>query len=130
MAAELDISVVVDITGLADPETHIVKKFTSSTTPAERAEQVVSCGTTATSLDLGNIAAGSGYLLWLFAVTGNFYIKLGATTGTPSAADSHLYIPEGEGYAIPITPNATSVAGVRFVGDSANSKLEYLLVGS
>jgi len=87
-------------------------------------------GNTAFNLDLGDIAAGKGYILWLYAITGNFYFKLGATSGTPVATDSHLYLPEGEAYPIPINPNATAMSGVRGVSDSANGKLEYVLVGS
>lgn len=130
MAATLDITTVFKIDGLYSGNEVIPNKFTSATTPAEVVKGCPVTGTTATSLDLGDIAAGSGFSLYLEALVGNFYIKLGATTGTPGATDSHLYIKSGEGYIIPINPNATATPGIRFVGDSATAKLMYCLVGS
>jgi hypothetical protein len=130
MAAALEISSIFEITGLYSGNEALINKFTHATTPAEVVKGCPVTGTTATSLDLGDIAAGSGFSLYLEALVGNFYIKLGATSGTPVATDSHLYIKVGESYVIPINPNATAMPGIRFVGDSATAKLLYCLVGS
>ena len=84
------------------------------------------------TLDLGNIAVGSGYILWLHPIVGDFYFILGTTTGTPSATNSHLHIKEGEAYAIPINPNATMMLGVRGIAAGTNAstaRLEYHLIG-
>ena len=130
MAAELTIRTLFEITGLYSGNETIPAMFTSATTPAEVVKGSPVTGTTVTTLDLGDITAGSGFSLYLEALVGNFYIKLGATTGTPSATDSHLYLLQGEHTVLPITPNATAMPGVRFVGSSATAKLLYLLVGS
>ena len=128
MAAELNLWSLTEISGLYSGDESIAKKFTA-TTPVEVVKGSPVTGTTGTTIDLGDIAAGSGYLLYLEAITGNFYVKLGATSGDPISTDSHLYILEGEGYNIPINPNATAMAGVRFIGDDASSQLLYLLIG-
>lgn len=130
MAAEVNILQGIELTGLGGGEDRRFNRFTSGTTPAEIVTGTPVIGNTAATLDLGDIAAGSGFLLYIEAITGNLYVKLGATSGTPAAADSHLYIPEGEGYTIPITPNATSISGIRIVSDSATGKIKYMLLGS
>jgi len=130
MAAELTISNWIEITGLAGGEENRITKFTSDTTPAETVQGTPIIADSAVTLDLGNIAAGSGYCLYLEALTGNLYVKLGATTGTPTATDSHLYIQEGEGYPIPINPNATAMPGIRIVSDDSDGQIKYILVGS
>jgi hypothetical protein len=129
MAAEVKIVCRCEVTGLGD-SVSVKKSFVSGTTPAETVNSRASVADSAFTLDLGDIAAGSGFLLYLRAITGNFYFKLGETSGTPAAADSHLYIPEGEAYVIPITPNATSMPGVRGISDSSSGELEYMLIGS
>lgn len=129
MAAEVTIFSGIEITSLGTIES-VWKKFTSGTTPAETARGKPILGNTAATLDLGDIAAGSGYLLYIGAITGNVYVKLGATSGTPGATDSHLYIPEGEYYIVPLNPNATAIAGIRVVTDDASGQIEYLLIGS
>ena len=81
-------------------------------------------------MDLGDIAVGSGYLLYLEALVGNVYVLLGATSGTPTSTTAELYIKEGEGFIIPINPNATAIPGVRLISDSATGQVKYILVGS
>ena len=128
MSAELNLWSVTEINGLYSGDENIAKKFTA-TTPVEVVKGSPVTGTAATTIDLGDIAAGSGYLLYLEAITGNFYVKLGSTSGDPVLTDSHLYILEGEGYPIPINPNATAISGIRVIGDDASSQLLYMLVG-
>jgi len=130
MAAELTINSLFQVSGLYSGKEIKPARFTSATTPAELVKGCPVTGTTETSLDLGDVAAGSGFSLYLEALTGNFYIKLGATTGIPIATDSHLYLEEGGHVALPINPNATAMPGIRFVGDDASSQLLYILVGS
>ena len=128
MAAELNIWSHLEIDGHYSGGESISKKFTA-TTPVEVVKGSPVTGTTGTTLDLGDIAAGSGYFLYLEAITGNFYVKLGATTGDPVATDSHLYIKEGQGYPVPINPNSTAMSGIRFISDDASGQLLYMLVG-
>lgn len=130
MAAEVTIGQSIEITALAGGDESRVIKFTSGTTPAETVQGKPIISNSAVTLDLGDIAAGSGYLLYLEALVGNVYVKLGATSGTPVNTDSHLYILEGEGYTIPINPNATAVAGIQLVSDSATGQVKYILIGS
>jgi len=130
MAAELNITSIFEITGLYTGNEDLIQKFTAGSAPAEVVKGSPVTGTTATSIDLGDIAAGSGFSLYLEAITGNFYIKLGVTTGTPVSTDSQIYLLEGQHCVIPINPNATAMPGVRFVGDDASSQLLYVLVGS
>lgn len=130
MAAELTVNSLFEVSGLYSGKEIKPARFTSATTPAEIFKGTPVTGTTATTLDLGDIAAGSGFSLYLEALTGNFYIKLGATSGTPASTDSHLYLEEGGHTAIPINPDATAMPGIRFVGDDASSQLLYILVGS
>ena len=130
MAAELNISSIFEITGLYTGNEALIQKFTAGSTPAEVVKGSPITGTTGTSIDLGDIAAGSGFSLYLEAIVGNFYIKLGATAGDPVNTDSHIYLLEGQHCVIPINPNATAMPGVRFIGSSATSKLLYVLVGS
>lgn len=129
MSAELAIKQWIEITGLGGGDDSRVHAF-NATTPAERFCGVPVVGNTAFTLDLGDIAAGSGYCLYIEAITGNLYVKLGATSGTPVSTDSHLYIKEGEGYTIPINPDATAMPGIQMVSDSATGKIMYKLVGS
>lgn len=130
MAATLEVNTLFVIDGLFSGKEARPNRFTHGTTPAEIVKGCPVTGTTATSLDLGDIAAGSGFCLYLEPLVGNFYVKLGVTTGTPLSTDSHLYVKTGQGYVIPINPNATAIPGIRFVGDSATAQLLYCLVGS
>lgn len=129
MAAEISLYHIIEITG-SDDDDIISKKFTLGTTPVEIVRGTPVVGNIAFDLDLGDIAVGSGYFLYLEAITGNFYFILGATSGTPDEDNSHLYIPEGEGYPIPINPDASMMTGIRGISDSATGKLRYILVGS
>jgi len=130
MAAELKVKTLYEVSGLYSGKELKPASFTSATTPTELVKGCPVTGTTATTIDLGDIAAGKGFSLYLEALTGNFYIKLGATTGDPILTDSHLYLEEGGHTAIPINPNATAMSGIRFIGDDASSQLLYILVGS
>jgi hypothetical protein len=130
MAATAECAFKITITPTTGSVTEEALSFTSNTAPAEvvKGQPVVS--NTAFTLDLGDIAAGSGYILWLHAIAGNFYFILGTTSGTPAAANSHLYIPEGQAYPIPINPNATIMTGIRGISDEETTgKLGYVLVG-
>ncbi len=129
MAATAVIATKIIVTPTTGRATEVGLSFTSATAPAEPVFGQPVLADTAFTLDLGDVAAGSGYILWLYAITGNFYFILGATTGTPDEDNSHLYIPEGEGYPIPLNPDASMMTGVRGISDSATGKLEYLLVG-
>jgi len=128
MAAEVSVSTILSLTGLGSEE-QVSNKFTSATTPYEVLKGKPLTGTTASTLDLGDIAVGKGYLLYLKAITDDFYFILGATSGTPAAANAHLLLVEGEHTVLPINPNATMMTGIRFVGDAATAQLEYLLIG-
>jgi hypothetical protein len=130
MAAEVTILNSIEINSLAGGDESRTTKFVHGTTPAETVQGKPIIANSAVTLDLGDIAAGSGYLLYIEALVGNVYVKLGTTSGTPASTDSHLYILEGEGYTIPINPNATAMTGVRLVSDSATGQIKYILVGS
>ncbi len=132
MAGSIKIAIKLDATGIGggsdDPAS---TSFTASQVPVEIAKGKPIVGSDAFSLDLGDIAAGSGFLLYLKALVGNFYFVLGSTDATPEATNSHLYIPEGEGYPIPINPDATAMAGIRGISDEETTgQLEYILYGS
>lgn len=132
MAGSIIIAVKIDATGIGggsdDPAG---LSFTASQVPVEIARGKPIVSNTAFTLDLGDVAAGKGFLLYLRALAGNFYFVLGSTDATPSATNSHLYIPEGEGYPVPINPNATAMAGIRGLSDEATTgQLEYILYGS
>jgi len=129
MAASLTLTQIIELAG-SNQNRIIAKKTTCASVPSEALEQCPVLGTTGTTLDLGDIAAGKGFFVYLEACVGNFYVKLGATSGDPVLTDAHLYIKEGEGYPIPINPNATAMAGIRVIGDSATAVLRYFLVGS
>lgn len=132
MAGSIDIAVKIDATGIGggsdDPAG---LSFTASQTPVEIARGKPIVSNTEFSLDLGDVAAGSGFLLYLRALVGNFYFVLGSTDATPSATNSQIYLPEGEGYPIPINPNATAMPGIRGISDEETTgQLEYVLYGS
>lgn len=129
MAAEATVTQALEITSLAGGDESRIIKFTSGTTPTETVQGKPIIANTAVTLDLGDIAAGSGYLLYLEALVGNVYVKLGTTSGTPLNTDSHLYIKAGEGYTIPINPNSTAMSGIRLISDSATGQIKYILVG-
>ena len=130
MAATVDVSQVIEVLALAGGDEWRIHKFTSTTTPAETVQGKPIIANAAVTLDLGDIAAGSGYLLYLEALVGNVYVLLGATAGTPLSTTAELYILEGEGFVIPINPNATAMPGIRLISDSATGQIKYLLVGS
>ena len=92
MAAEVNILVGLEVTGLGGREDTRFNRFTSGTTPTEIVRGKPVIGNTAATLNLGDIAAGSGYILYLEAIIGNLYVKLGVTTGTPAAADSRGFL--------------------------------------
>lgn len=132
MAGEITVTIKIDATGIGGGSDDPAElSFTHGTTPVEVTRGKPIVGDSAFTLDLGDVAAGSGFLLYLRALVGNFYFKLGATSETPVATDSHLYIAEGEAYPVPINPNATAMAGIRGVSDQATTgQLEYILYGS
>lgn len=130
MAATVDIVQMIEVLALAGGAEWRNVKFTSGTTPTETVQGKPIIANSAVTLDLGDIAAGSGYLLYLEALVGNVYVLLGATSGTPLSTTAELYIPAGEGYVIPINPNATAMPGVRVISDSATGQIKYILVGS
>lgn len=129
MAASLSLTQIIELTG-SNQDRIICQKATCTSVPVEVLEQSPILGASAASLDLGDIAAGKGFFIYLEAVVGSFYVKLGATTGTPVETDSHLYIQAGEGYSIPINPNATAMPGIRVIGSGATAVLRYFLVGA
>ena len=130
MAAELTVRQHIEVTGLAGGEEYRIHSFTSGTTPAETVQGKPIIADSAVTLDLGDIAAGKGYALYVEALVGNLYILLGATSGTPLSTTAQLYIPEGEGYVIPINPNSTAVPGVQVISDDSDGQIKYFLVGS
>lgn len=130
MAAELTVVQRIEVTGLAGGEEHRGHLYVSGTTPVETVQGKPVIANSAVTLDLGDIAAGSGYALYIEALVGNLYVLLGATSGTPLSTTAELYIPEGEGYTIPINPNATAMPGVRIISDNATGQIKYFLVGS
>jgi hypothetical protein len=129
MAATVEITQVVEVIGLAGGDDVCVTKFTHSSTPTEIVKGKPIIANTAVTLDLGDIAAGSGFVLYIEALVGNVYVLLNATSGTPVSTTAELYIREGTGYTIPINPNATAMAGIRLVSDSATGQIKYMLVG-
>ena len=128
--AQVNISQTIEILELVGGDEWRIVKFISGTTPAETVQGKPVIANSAVTLDLGDIAAGSGYLLYLEALVGNVYVLLGATSGTPVLTTAELYIKEGEGYVIPINPNATAMPGIRLISDSATGQVKYILVGS
>jgi len=129
MAAEVSITQVIEVNSLTGGDEHIVHKFTHTTVPTELVSGRPIIANTAVTLDLGDIAAGAGFLLYVEALVGNVYVLLNATAGTPILTTAELYILEGEGYTIPINPNATAMAGVRLISDSATGQIKYMLIG-
>lgn len=127
--AELNIAQIIEVTALAGGDEGRIIKFTHSVVPTETVQGKPIIANTAVQLDLGDIAAGSGYLLYLEALVGNVYVLLGVTTGTPLSTTAELYIKEGTGYIIPINPNATAMPGIRLISDSATGQVKYILVG-
>jgi len=130
MAAEASVTQIIEVTGLSGGDENRAHKFASALTPAETVQGKPIIANSAVTLDLGDVAAGKGFLLYVEALAGNVYVKLGATTGTPTSTDSHLYIPEGEGYIIPINPNATAMPGIRLISDGSDGQIKYFLIGS
>jgi hypothetical protein len=132
MAATATIAIKMTVTPTTGNVTEVSRSFTSATAPAEVLWNQAVVGSDAFTLDLGDVAAGAGYLLWLRPIVGNFYFKLnGGASDTPILTDSHLYIKEGEAYVIPINPNATAMARIRGISDTATTgKIEYLLIGA
>ena len=129
MAAEVDVRNQFEVTSLVGGDEEVHTRFTNGNTPAETVQGKPIIANTAVTLDLGDIAAGSGFLLYIEALVGNVYVLLNATAGTPISTTAELYILEGEGYTIPINPNATAMAGIRLISDSATGQIKYFLVG-
>ncbi len=130
MAAEVSVTSGLEITALAGGDEWRLVKFTSGTIPAETVQGKPIIADSAVTLDLGDIAAGSGYLLYLEALVGNVYVLLGNTADTPLSTTAELYIKEGDGFVIPINPNATAMPGIRLISDSGTGQVKYILVGS
>ena len=130
MAAEVSITQALEITSLTGGDEERIVKFTSGTTPAETVQGKPIIADSAVTLDLGDIAAGSGYLLYLEALVGNVYVLLNDTSGTPTSTTADLYIKEGEGFILPLNPNATAMSGIRLISDSATGQIKYILIGS
>jgi len=130
MAATLNITSIFEVDGLYTGNEVLITKYTTENTPNEITKQSPVTGTTATLLEMGSIAAGSAFSLYLEALIGNFYIKLNSTAGTPLSTDSQIYLLEGQHTVIPINPDATAMAGVMYVGDEAGAQLLYVLVGA
>lgn len=128
MAAILSVTSIIELSG-SNQDRIIANKTTVGVTPTNAVEQAPILGTASSTLDLGDIAVGKGFFIYMEATGGNFYIKLNATTGDPVLTDSHLYIRSGEGYSVPINPNATAMTGIRVKGDNAAAVLRYYLVG-
>jgi len=129
MAATVTVGQTIEVTNLAGGDEYVSHRFTT-TTPTETVTGRPVVSNTAVSLDLGDIAVGSGFLLYVEALVGNVYILLAATAGDPLSTTAHLYIKEGQGYTIPINPNATIMTGVRLISDQATTgKFKYMLIG-
>jgi hypothetical protein len=130
MAATAVVAVKLTVTPTTGTPTEGALSFTSSVAPYEVSPQRAVVANSAFNIDFGHIAAGSGYLLWVYAITGNFYFKFNSASGDPVLTDSHLYVREGEAYPIPINPNSTAFAnGIRGISDSATGEIEYFIVG-
>lgn len=129
MAATVEVTQVLEVIGLAGGDDVCLTKFTHSGTPTEIVKGKPIIANTAVTLDLGDIAAGSGFLLYVEALVGNVYVLLNATSGTPVLTTAELYIKAGTGYIIPINPNATAMAGIRLISDSATGQIKYMLIG-
>ena len=129
MAATVTVTQAIEVTDLAGGDEFINHRFTT-TTPTETVTGRPVVSNTAVTLDLGDIAAGSGFLLYVEALVGNVYILLGAVAGTPEDTTAELYIKEGEGYTIPINPNSTAIPGIRLISDEETTgKFKYMLIG-
>ena len=129
MSAGVTVTQTIEVTALAGGDEYINHRFTA-TTPTETVTGRPVVSNTAVTLDLGDIAAGSGFLLYVEALIGNVYILLNATAGTPEDTTAQLYIKEGEGYTIPINPNSTAMEGIRLISDEATTgKFKYMLIG-
>jgi len=132
MSATVDVSQIIEVIGLVGGDESYVIKFTSAGTPAETVNGRPIISNAAFSLKLGDIAVGSGFCLYLEALVGNLYVALGWEAGDDevSATTAQLYIPEGEGYIIPINPNATAMPGIRILSDEATTgQISYRLIG-
>lgn len=129
MAATVSAKCVLEVLGLVRDRT-VSTACTYDDAPAEFVEGCPVVGTTAGSLDLGDIAAGSVTLLYLEAVNGGFLFKLGATTGTPATTDSHISLDEGEWTLLRLNDNAVAMSGVRYIGDEATTgSFYYFAIG-
>lgn len=129
MAATVDVTQIIEVIGLTGGDDVCITKFTHGSTPTEIVKGKPIIANAAVTLDLGDIAAGTGFLLYIEALVGNVYVLLNATTGTPILTTAELYIKEGTGYILPINPNATAMAGIRLISDSATGQIKYMLVG-
>jgi hypothetical protein len=132
MAATLDIYQMLEVIGLSGGNESKAIKFTKGQTPAEITSGRPIIGDTAYDLDLGDIAAGSGFCLYLEALVGSLYVTLGwvNTDPDPSATTSHLYISQGEGYIIPLNFNSTAMPGIGILSNNASGQISYKLIGS
>jgi len=129
MAAEVTVTQVIEVNSLTGGDEYLCHKFTNGNTPAELVSGRPIIANTSVTLDLGDIAAGSGFLLYVEALVGNVYILLNATAGDPILTTAELYILEGEGYTLPLNPNSTAMTGVRLISDSATGQIKYWLIG-
>lgn len=80
MAATLDIYQMLEIIGLGGGNESKATKFTKGVTPAEIVSGRPIIGNTAYILDLGDIAIGSGFCLYLESIVGSLYVTLGLST--------------------------------------------------
>ena len=130
MAATLNITSIFETDGLYTGNEVLIHKYTAGDAPNEIIKQSPVTGTTGTLLDMGSIAVGSAFSLYLEALVGNFYIKLGSAAGDPVLTDAQIYLLEGQQTVIPINPNATAMPGIMYIGDEAGAQLLYVLVGA
>lgn len=127
MAATLVVKQHIEIVGLGGGDESRTYGFTSSTTPTETVSGKPIIGSSAFTLDLGDITIGKSIALYIEAIVGNVYVFIGSTT--PVSTNCHLYILEGQGYTIPINPDATAVPSIKLLGSSATCQIRYILVG-
>ncbi len=127
MAAEAKYTTNLQVTGLGE-ELNCKNTKTSATTPEEKIKLYSVLGASAETLKLGDIAAGDGFLLYMKAVSGNFYIDLGSTSSTPSSSTSTIYIVEGNSALVPINPDSSAMPGIRVKGSVSGASLEYAIV--
>lgn len=122
MAATLDIFQMLEIIGLSGGNESKAIKFTKGQTPAEITSGRPIIGETAYNLDLGDIAAGKGFCLYLEALVGSLYVTLGITdwaTATDYIVGS-LVVYGGTNYVC-IVAHTSDVTGAPFEAPDTNT---------